>query len=672
MSLDAENMEYGILDSLPSGIVILDVDGIIVAINRFQKKMFQLFGDVLGKNLFDIGLNFLKSNDQPFLPDEYPLPRSKTGSDCVSGFEHKVKLISGGVIDISLNSSLYVDLNGRTLVMISYVDITHHQQVEKKLHENTLRLERVIRNEPLVLFELDIDGNFTFSDGKALETLGLKPGEVIGQSVFELYKDFPEMLEEMRKGLRGETVSFTVDVNGIIFESILTPVYDESGLFVSLLGISIEQTQQKKAEESLRESQKILMDVIQNAPIVLLSIDDKGLITMADGYGLKKLGLDSSELKGESIYELYKNNNDVISLVNRALKGEAFSAKVSFSNAVLITSYKPIFDNEDNVVGATAVSFDITDRENIEQKLAESNRKLAEAQHIAHVGNWTWDFRINEMTGSVEAFKLFGIPDYKKIVTYDDMMKLIHPDDKDMASKIVTSAMDSGHDYALELRISSPEIPERIVLTHGRIVTDADGQPEQINGTIQDVTEMRKTEKALRAKDREIQEAYSDVFSAVTGDKLLITTKEVIDQSLGKQVGETFSISDFADLSRARERIKDIMEKYFPDLRDSYDILVSAGEITTNAIKHAGGCEVSIYRNESSIQLKVTDSGPGIDFSILPKATLVPGFSTEQSLGLGFSIILEICNRVLLTTQPGHTSVVLELDADASDKEIAA
>ena len=292
--------------------------------------------------------------------------------------------------------------------------------------------------------------------------------------------------------------------------------------------------------------------------------------------------------------------------------------------------------------------------------------------HIAHVGNWTWDFRINEMTGSVEAFKLFGIPDYKKIVTYDDMMKLIHPDDKDMASKIVTSAMDSGHDYALELRISSPEIPERIVLTHGRIVTDADGQPEQINGTIQDVTEMRKTEKALRAKDREIQEAYSDVFSAVTGDKLLITTKEVIDQSLGKQVGETFSISDFADLSRARERIKDIMEKYFPDLRDSYDILVSAGEITTNAIKHAGGCEVSIYRNESSIQLKVTDSGPGIDFSILPKATLVPGFSTEQSLGLGFSIILEICNRVLLTTQPGHTSVVLELDADASDKEIAA
>jgi len=60
----------------------------------------------------------------------------------------------------------------------------------------------------------------------------------------------------------------------------------------------------------------------------------------------------------------------------------------------------------------------------------------------------------------------------------------------------------------------------------------------------------------------------------------------------------------------------------------------------------------------------VTDRGPGIDFRTLPKATLTPGFSTAASLGMGFTIMLHLCERVLLSTQPGHTSVVLELAAD--------
>jgi hypothetical protein len=45
---------------------------------------------------------------------------------------------------------------------------------------------------------------------------------------------------------------------------------------------------------------------------------------------------------------------------------------------------------------------------------------------------------------------------------------------------------------------------------------------------------------------------------------------------------------------------------------------------------------------------------------MLPRATLVPGFSTAASLGLGFTIMLQLCERVLLTTRPGHTVVVLE------------
>jgi anti-sigma regulatory factor (Ser/Thr protein kinase) len=59
----------------------------------------------------------------------------------------------------------------------------------------------------------------------------------------------------------------------------------------------------------------------------------------------------------------------------------------------------------------------------------------------------------------------------------------------------------------------------------------------------------------------------------------------------------------------------------------------------------------------------IADDGPGIDFRTLPKATLVPGFSTAASLGMGFTIMLQLCERVLLSTRPGRTVVVLEFAA---------
>jgi len=63
----------------------------------------------------------------------------------------------------------------------------------------------------------------------------------------------------------------------------------------------------------------------------------------------------------------------------------------------------------------------------------------------------------------------------------------------------------------------------------------------------------------------------------------------------------------------------------------------------------------------------VTDGGPGIDFKTLPRATLVPGFSTASTLGVGFTMMLQLSDRVLLSTRPGRTQVVLEVAVDGEE-----
>lgn len=64
-------------------------------------------------------------------------------------------------------------------------------------------LRTVINHSPIVLFALDSEGVFILTEGKGLETLGRKPAQAVGQSVFELYSNYPKLLENVRSCLAG-------------------------------------------------------------------------------------------------------------------------------------------------------------------------------------------------------------------------------------------------------------------------------------------------------------------------------------------------------------------------------------------------------------------------------------------------------------------------------------
>lgn len=103
-------------------------------------------------------------------------------------------------------------------------------------------LKLVVGSAPIVLFALDADGRFTLSEGRGLDALGLKPGEVDGQSVFELYKDHPTILDACRRALKGETLTSVSTVQGLVFETRYSPRLDWGGKVTGVLGVSTDIT----------------------------------------------------------------------------------------------------------------------------------------------------------------------------------------------------------------------------------------------------------------------------------------------------------------------------------------------------------------------------------------------------------------------------------------------
>ncbi len=154
-----------------------------------------------------------------------------------------------------------------------------------------------------------------------------------------------------------------------------------------------------------------------------------------------------------------------------------------------------------------------------------------------------------------------------------------------------------------------------------------------------------------------------DVLDAVTGGKLILLTEEDLAAELGVPLCIPTPITATEQMPQARRIVAEAARGSFPEWTDLTDLLNPACEALGNALKHGHGGTYQVYAKDGRLQVAVSDDGPGIDFRTLPRAALVPGFSTAASLGMGFTIMLQLCERVLLSTRPGHTEIVLEVAA---------
>jgi PAS domain-containing protein len=92
--------------------------------------------------------------------------------------------------DVPLEASIgLLPRDGRQLLTVIARDATERKKSEDALRESEERLRTLVRNAPIVLFALDREGVVTHLEGSGLEAIGLRPGQAVGRSAFELFRD---------------------------------------------------------------------------------------------------------------------------------------------------------------------------------------------------------------------------------------------------------------------------------------------------------------------------------------------------------------------------------------------------------------------------------------------------------------------------------------------------
>lgn len=156
---------------------------------------------------------------------------------------------------------------------------------------------------------------------------------------------------------------------------------------------------------------------------------------------------------------------------------------------------------------------------------------------------------------------------------------------------------------------------------------------------------------------------YSEVIRAVTKDKFRLV--EPGDVPVPGEPVLTAGLNGAADYTELRKRLRQTGKDAGMDPGSISNLVQAAGEAVTNAVKHATNGSCSVYVTHDSIVVRVCDTGPGIRAQDLAATILRPGFSTTVSLGMGYTLMLELVDRVWLGTGPEGTVVQLEKKLDS-------
>jgi PAS domain S-box-containing protein len=299
--------------------------------------------------------------------------------------------------------------------------------------------------------------------------------------------------------------------------------------------------------------------------------------------------------KGEKLtFRLFKDELEIpianmllrISAAGKELNDYEFGIKSADGEMrYLLGNARPLHDENGNPRGSVSAFIDITARKKAEEALKEAydsleekikertleleeayktleenERRLSEAQKMAHIGIWDWDFVNDEMYWSEGTYHIFGLVSQESSESFNELLSRTHPDDREYVNEAVKIAL-KGKPFSIDHRIILSEGEVRIVHAQGKVIFDDENIPIRMRGTIQDITENKKAEERIQILADAV-ESSDDAIITESLDGIITSWNKGAEQIYGYSAEEILETNaSVLEPSNLKGEIKRLIEK---------------------------------------------------------------------------------------------------------------
>lgn len=430
---------------------------------------------------------------------------------------------------VLVSTEKIADKNGNWINSISiHNDITERKKAEDALKENEEKFRSLIEQSIEGIVITDENGRIIEWNKAQEEITNMGKKEALGKYLWDVQFDF--MLPERKTNdayqrMKNQLLNFlsTQDAPWInkfletkimpqdgkikTIQTIAFPVHTKKGL--SVVGISLDITEKKRAEEALKKSEEKYKELVENANSIIAKFDKDGTILSMNEYGLKFFGYEEKEIIGKKWHEtclphiessgkilenliqnIYQNLDKYATNINENIKKNGERAWVYWAN-------KPILDEEGNIVSLLSVGTDITERKKMEEELEKRENTLKGIFAAAPVGiNLIHDRKIVWCNSRMQ--EITGYP-LDEVIENDTRFLYEDEDEYNNLNSLYTHDIT---DYPQETPTIWKRKDGRIINVSIRVSPyNPFGVSQGFITSVSDVTKEKKTEQALKERE---------------------------------------------------------------------------------------------------------------------------------------------------------------------------
>lgn len=393
--------------------------------------------------------------------------------------------------------------------------------------------------------------------------------------------------------------------------------WDIDGQPLRMVGCHVDITQRKAAELALQQTKEELENFFLVTLDLLCIADTDGCFRRVNRAWENTLGYGIAELEGHSFLALVHPDDVELTL-------EAIAA---LENQAVIQSFVNRYRCKDGSYRFIewfsrphghliyAAARDITEQRLTEIKLRKSEAHFKTAQRIAGVGSWEYDVQTGQITWSDEVFEIFGLDPAQGPPTYEELLQLYHPEDREYHDRVVQQGIQNREPYDLECRAQRSDGSLIYIQARGEPIINNFGQLIQLVGTILDITDRKQWETKLLSATVQLeasnQELEAFAYSVSHDLRSPLRAIDGFSRALLEDYGAQLDAEGQLYFDRIRHNVKRMGTLIDDLLRLSR---VSRSEIKLETVN------LSLLVQQQFRELQATDPTRAVEISIMPDA----------------------------------------------------